>query len=130
MPFNLETAQEDDILRIIEIRFLNARHDPYEKIMFPKVLPPEARTVTIQRFRSALLNDPGSTMLKVVDVESQQIVGFAIWIVQKEEDSGNNDPEWKRSWDEGTNQGAANDLVTAIVTKKQQLVAGNAHCCK
>lgn len=130
MPFRLEIAQEDDILRIVEIRFLNAQHDAYERIMFPKDLPAGARTVTIQRFRSALLDDPSCTVLKIVDGESQQIVAFAIWVIHDEGDPGNNNPEWKRSWDVGTNQEAADDLVTAIVTKKRQLVAGKPHCCE
>lgn len=130
MGFGLERAQEGDILRLIEIRFLNARHDPYENIMFPTSLPPEARTATFERFRSAILEDLESTVLKVIDEESQKLVAFAIWAIQKEAKPESSVAGWKRSWDDGTNQQAADEFVTAIVTKKQRWMAGKPHCCE
>ena len=115
---------------MVEIRFMNAQNDPYERIMFPKKIPPAARTVTIQRFRSALVDDPHCNVLKVIDSKSQDMVAFAIWAIYEEATPEAMSLEWKRNWDEGTNQEAADELVTAIVTRKQQLIAGTAHCCK
>ena len=40
MPFQVQPVREGDLLRIVEIRFLNTQHVPYERIMFPKALPP------------------------------------------------------------------------------------------
>ena len=130
MPFELYDANVGDILRMVEIRFMNAQNDPYERIMFPKRVPPAARTATIQRFRFALVDDPQCNVLKVIDSRSQDMVAFAMWVIYEEATPEAISLEWKRNWDEGTNQEAADELVTAIVMRQQQLIAGTAHCCK
>ena len=130
MPFEMYDAKVEDILRMVEIRFMNAQNDPYERIMFPKKITPESRTATIQRFRSALVDDPHCNVLKIMDNKTQDIVAFAIWVIYEEATPEAISLEWERDWDEGTNQEAGDELVTAIMTRKQQLIAGTAHCCK
>ena len=94
-----------------------------------KLCPLKARAINIEQFRAALLDDPESSIIKFVDGGSGNILAFALWVFHEIEDSQTNDPEWKRSWDEGTNEEAADALGMVIVTKKQQLIAGRPHCC-
>lgn len=130
MPLLLEKAREEDIPRLLDIMYAAFHGDPWERVMFPQVPPPDARDASTERWRNEILNEHRITVLKVVDADSNhEIIAFARWHIYKSERP---DSEWKgearREWDEGTNVEAANTFFDGIRQRRQKVMAGRPHC--
>ena len=131
MPLVVEKAEERDIPRLLDILYAAFHDDPWDRIMFPQIPPPEARMPTTKRLQHDISVDPTAFFLKVIDTErNNEIIAFARWNIYRNERP---ESEWKvappREWDEGTNVDAANEFINAIRQKRQKIMAGKPHLC-
>lgn len=128
----MQEALEADIPRMLDIMYAAFHDDPWDRIMFPQVPPPESRTASTKRWRHEISGDPHVTVLKVVDTDKgNEIIAFARWHIYRDKRP---ESEWKsvapRDWDEGTNVEAANAFFGAIREKRQKVMKGDPHCCR
>lgn len=117
--------------RIIEIMYLAMSEDPWYRTVFRKIPEPKGRTKSMERWTRDMLMDPSLLVMKVIDTDLNEIIAFSRWHNFKQERP---ESEWKkdekREWDEGTNEEAGNAFLSAIIEKRQRLMAGKAHCCQ
>ena len=131
MPLITDKAQEADIPKLLDIMYTAFADDPWDRIMFPQIPPPDRRGLTIARWRDEVSVDPHTAFMKVVDTDLNESIAFARWHIYRTERP---ESEWKgaeaRGWDEGTNVEAANEFYYKIHEKREKVMGGKPHCCK
>lgn len=131
MVLIIEEAQEFDIQRLLDIMYAAFSKDPWDRIMYPEIPGPEARGVSIERWRNEILIDPTMHFINAVDTDVGEIIAFARWNIYEVERP---ESEWKnmeaRDWDIGTNVEAANEFYNAVCEKRQRVMGGKPHCRK
>ena len=131
MPVILQECTEGDAERIAEVTYAAFAEDVFGRIMFPTTPPPGVDTPTIKRYRRLITEEPNVFLMKGVDSDTNQMVGFARWELNLEFKS---EAEWdtktKREWDEGTNVAAADCLIASVVEKDREYMGGVPHLCR
>ena len=131
MPLILRECVEEDADQIAEVIYAAFADDVWGRIMFPQRPPPSVDTPTKRRYRRLISSDPDVFLMKVVDTETNQMVGFARWELNIEVKS---EAEWDgkmtREWDEGTNAAAADFLIASVVEKDRKYMGERPHLCK
>lgn len=133
MTLIIRKAAAADVDRLTECMYAAFLEDPWGRIMFPKQPHPSADTPTKRRYRRQIESDPEISIVKVVDTDIDEMVGFARWeiyIKERPESEWKTDLTAKREWDEGTNVEAAEALVAEVSRVEERVVAGSAHCCE
>ena len=133
MPFVVEKAETADVDRLTEIIYATFANDPWGQVMFPTTPPPNVDTPTKRRYRKQIESDPDITIMKVVDADSNEMVGFARWEMyfkERPESEWKTDLKQEREWDEGTNVEAASHLVAEVSKVEERIIAGQPHCCR
>lgn len=85
MPLLITHASESDIDRLMEVQFAAMAQEPYHHVLFPGPNTPSARAQAGARTLQDWRGDPSEKVLKVVDSESGEIVGFGKWNVYTSE---------------------------------------------
>ncbi len=58
MPVVLQKVREEDIPHILDILYAAFDDEPFDRIMFARILAPEARAALTNRLRSEISTDP------------------------------------------------------------------------
>lgn len=92
MPLIVRKAIIADVDRLAECLYAAFLEDPWGRVMFPKQPHPSADTPTKRRYRKQIESDSEISIMKVVDTDIDQMVGFARWEMYLEERP---ESEWK-----------------------------------
>ena len=134
MPFIVQEAVTEDVERLSDIQYAAFAGDPWGRIMFPTTPPPPgADTPTKRRYSKLIESDPDVAVMKVVDTDSNEMVGFARWELffkERPESEWKTNLKGKREEDEGANAEAIHALITAVSKAEERSIAGRPHCCK
>ena len=131
MAIIVQKAQEADIQRLLDIMYAAFSEDAWNRIMYPVIPGPEARAVSIERWRDEISTNPTIRFIKAVDTDLDEIIAFARWNIYEVERP---ESQWKttkpRDWDTGTNVEAANEFYNAVCEARRKFMGGKPHCCR
>ena len=94
MAIIVQKAQEADIQRLLDIMYAAFSEDAWNRIMYPVIPGPEARGVSIERWRDEISTNPTIRFIKAVDTDLDEIIALARWNIYEVERPEN---QWKTS---------------------------------
>lgn len=94
MPLQIRPLTEDDVMEATQLVVESYKNNPFRMITFPDGMGKASLDRLIQS-RMKALDDPDKHALKVIDTETGEIAGTAIW----EHTKAMSDDDWDRERD-------------------------------
>ena len=120
MPFELLPLQRDDSLEVAKLFAESYKNNPFRNIIWPNGMPQDSIDAAVNA-RANAVDDPDRFALKVVDTDTGEMAGVAVWQYTKPL----NDEDWAREKREAMNAypGARKDILEPLLMDEQDTVS-------
>lgn len=128
MPLLISAAKKSDVASLMLVQFSAFDGEPYHEALYPGGNSPSVRDAAATRVLREWQNTPQQRIMKCIDTDNNEIIGFAIWNFYDQERPQS---EWKKvypvDWCEGRDKELAELFLGRTINRRQRIWGGRKH---